>query len=109
MTKPNCSGRPWLNTRLQNLHEVPYRDGHSETYSLQSWHDEVGSDVDPVCGLHPVGPPDPGDPRVAVQVHVQLELADEVEVLQVVLARLVVGARVRLLLRVSYYSIIKRK
>lgn len=45
----------------------------------QCRHDEVGGGVNSVGGLHPVGAPDPGHPRVPVQVHVELELADEVK------------------------------
>ena len=63
---------------------------------LQCGHGEVGRGVDPVGGLRPVRPPHGRDARVAVQVDVQHELPDEVEVLQVVLAGFVVGARVGL-------------
>ena len=49
------------------------------TFDSQCGHDEVSRGVDPVGGLHPVGAPDPGHAWVAVQVHVKLELPDEVK------------------------------
>ena len=64
---------------------------------LQCGHGQVCRGVDPVGGLRPVGAPHGRHARVPVQVDVQHELADEVKVLQVVLAGLVVGARVALL------------
>jgi len=60
----------------------------------QCRHYEVGRGVDPIGGLHPVRAPHPGHARVSVQVNVKLELSDEVEALEVVIPRLVVGTRV---------------
>lgn len=53
--------------------------GQTLVEDLQCGHDEVSRGVDPVGGLHPVGAPDPGHAWVAVQVHVKLELPDEVK------------------------------
>ena len=111
VTKLNCSGRPWLNTRLWAKNEpiinclILFRtyvavSNDSRASSLcysQCWHEEIGRRVDPVSSLHPVGAPHPGHTRVSVQIHVQLELADEVKVLEIILSGLVICARVSIL------------
>ena len=57
----------------------------------QCGHDQVGGGVNPVSGLQPVGASHPRHSGVAVQVDIQLELADKVKGLKVVIPSFVIS------------------
>ena len=89
VTKLNCSGSPWLNTRLENSFKF-----NSQKYCiyLLGWHDEVCRGVNSVGSLHPVWSSDSGDSRISVKIDVELELSDEVKGLKIIIPRLVISA-----------------
>ena len=60
----------------------------------QCGHYQVGGGVDPVGGLQSVGASDPRHSGVTVQVDIQLELADKVKGLKVVIPSFVISTRI---------------
>ena len=57
----------------------------------QCWHYQVGGGVNPVGGLQPVGASHTRHSGVTVQVDIQLELADKVKGLKVVIPSFVIS------------------